>query len=103
MCGLAGIFAYSTSAPPVVEAELVRMLCTDLIFSTALKERIFDNIHLKGGLLGLGHIDKGTSEIGNPEYEYVDQYIKRGSWNLLMLDLWIISRGIIVICKGGRH
>ena len=30
---------------------------------------------LKGGLLGLGHINKGTSEMGKPEYEYVDQYI----------------------------
>ena len=30
---------------------------------------------LKGGLLGLGHINKGTSEMGNPvyEYEYLDQ------------------------------
>jgi len=60
---------------------------------------------LKGGLLGLGHINKGTSEMGNPEYEYeyVDQYIKRSSLSLLMLDLWIIYRGIKVIVKGGGH
>ena len=60
---------------------------------------------LKGGLLGLGHINKGTSEMGNPEYEYeyVDQYMKRSSWGLLMLDLWIIWRGIVVIVKGGGH
>ena len=25
MCGLAGIFAYSNSAPPVLETELIRM------------------------------------------------------------------------------
>jgi lipopolysaccharide/colanic/teichoic acid biosynthesis glycosyltransferase len=60
---------------------------------------------LKGGLLGLGHINKGTLEMGSPEYEYeyVDQYLKRSSWGLLMLDFWIIWRGIKVIVKGGGH
>jgi lipopolysaccharide/colanic/teichoic acid biosynthesis glycosyltransferase len=60
---------------------------------------------LRGGLLGLGHINKGTSEMGNPvyEYEYIDQYLKRSSLGLLGLDLWIIWRGILVIFKGGGH
>lgn len=60
---------------------------------------------LKGGLLGLGHINKGTSEMGNSkyEYEYIDQYIKRSSFGLLLLDLWIIWRGVIVILKGGGY
>ena len=57
---------------------------------------------IKGGLLGLGHIMKGTPEMGNPvyEYEYVDQYLQRSSWGLLWLDLTIIGRGIKVIVKG---
>ena len=60
---------------------------------------------LRGGLLGLGHINKGTEEMGNPvyEYEYIDEYLKRSSFSLLMLDLWIIWRGILVIVKGGGH
>jgi lipopolysaccharide/colanic/teichoic acid biosynthesis glycosyltransferase len=60
---------------------------------------------LRGGLLGLGHINKGTSEMGNPvyEYEYVDQYLKRSSFGLLCLDLWIIWKGALVIVKGGGH
>lgn len=60
---------------------------------------------LRGGLLGFGHINKGTSEMGNPvyEYEYVDQYIKRSSFSLMCLDLWIIWKGILVILKGGGH
>jgi lipopolysaccharide/colanic/teichoic acid biosynthesis glycosyltransferase len=60
---------------------------------------------LRGGLLGLGHINKGTAEMGNPvyEYEYVDQYLKRSSWGLLMLDLWVIWKGIKVITAGGGH
>lgn len=60
---------------------------------------------LKGGLLGLGHINKGTSEMGNSiyEYEYIEQYQKRSSFGLLRLDLWIIWKGVIVIFKGGGH
>ena len=60
---------------------------------------------LRGGLLGLGHINKGTSEMGNPvyEYEYVDQHLKSSSVSLLCLDLWIIWKGILVIAKGGGH
>jgi lipopolysaccharide/colanic/teichoic acid biosynthesis glycosyltransferase len=60
---------------------------------------------LRGGLLGLGHINKGPAEMGNPiyEYEYVDQYLRRSSFRLLLLDLWIIWKGILVIVKGGGH
>ena len=60
---------------------------------------------LKGGLLGLGHINKGTSEMGNSiyEYQYIDEYINRSSFKLMCLDLWIIWKGIILILKGGGH
>ena len=60
---------------------------------------------LKGGLLGLGHINKGTSEMGNSkyEYEYIDEYIKRSSFGLLKLDIWIIWQGVKVIFRGGGH
>lgn len=60
---------------------------------------------LKGGLLGLGHINKGTAEMGNSlyEYQYIDEYLNRSSFGLLRLDLWIIWKGAIVILKGGGH
>lgn len=60
---------------------------------------------LKGGLLGLGHINKGTKEMGNAiyEYEYVDEYLNRSSFGLLKLDIWIIWKGVVVILKGGGH
>jgi len=60
---------------------------------------------LRGGLLGLGHINKGTSEMGNPiyEYEYIDSYIRHSSYRLLMLDLFIIWKGVLVIIRGGGH
>jgi len=39
-----------------------------------------------------------VSEADNPvyEHEYVDQYLKRSSFGLLMLNLWIIWRGVMV-------
>ena len=60
---------------------------------------------VRGGMLGLGHVNKGTPEMGKPiyEYEYLDQYLNRSSLGLLMLDLWIIWRGLLVIVKGGGH
>jgi lipopolysaccharide/colanic/teichoic acid biosynthesis glycosyltransferase len=60
---------------------------------------------LPGGLLGLGHILKGTPEMGNPEpeYAYIDQFLKRSSLSLLMLDLQIIGKGIRLMMKGGGH
>ncbi len=60
---------------------------------------------LRGGMLGLGHVNKGTPEMGKPiyEYEYVDEYMNRSSLGILMLDLWIIWRGLLVIVKAGGH
>lgn len=57
---------------------------------------------IKGGLLGLGHINKGTPEMGKPvyEYEYIDRYIKLSPLGLLWLDLSIIFKGIKVILQG---
>ena len=60
---------------------------------------------LKGGLLGLGHINKGTSAMGESEfeYEYINEYIYRNSLRLLALDIWIIYKGIILMARGGGH
>ena len=57
---------------------------------------------IKGGLLGLGHINKGTPEMGNPvyEYKYIDRYLHLSPMGLIGLDLSIIWRGIKVILQG---
>lgn len=57
---------------------------------------------IRGGLLGYGHVRKGTPEFGKPvyEYEYAYRYLHYSSWRLLMLDLYIIGKGIIVMAKG---
>jgi lipopolysaccharide/colanic/teichoic acid biosynthesis glycosyltransferase len=57
---------------------------------------------IKGGMLGLGHVMKGTPQMGDPvyEYEYIDKYLKLSSFGLLWLDLKIIARGIRVVLKG---
>ncbi len=57
---------------------------------------------LRGGLLGLGHIRKGTVEMGDPvfEYKYIDAYLHYSAFALLKLDLWILYRGLVVVVKG---
>ena len=57
---------------------------------------------LKGGMLGLGHVMKGTPEMGNPvyEYEYIDKYMTLSPFGLLAFDLKIIWKGIKVIFEG---
>lgn len=57
---------------------------------------------IRGGLLGLGHINKGTEEMGKAEYEYkyIDRFLKSSSIELLMLDIEIIYKGIKVIFQG---
>lgn len=57
---------------------------------------------IRGGLLGYGHVRKGTPEFGKPvyEYEYVYRYLHYSPWRLLMLDLYIIWKGVVVMSKG---
>ena len=57
---------------------------------------------IKAGLIGLGHVLKGTPQMGEAiyEYEYIEQYLKSSSIGLFWLDMKIIFRGIIVILKG---
>jgi hypothetical protein len=51
--------------------------------------------------LGSGHVRKGTPEFGKPEYEYeyVHRYLHYSPVRLLLLDLYIIGKGIIVMAK----
>ena len=60
---------------------------------------------IRGGLLGYGHIRKGTTEFGKPEYEYeyVQRYLNFSPLRLLMTDLYVIWRGIVVVIKGGGY
>lgn len=60
---------------------------------------------VKGGLIGLGHLNKGTNNMGLPEYEliYVQNYIELKPLDLLIFDLKIILKGVILSSKGGNH
>ena len=60
---------------------------------------------IPGGLLGLGHIMKGTAEMGNPRFEYLyaDSYLSAGALTLLFLDMKIIWKGFLLIIRGGGH
>lgn len=60
---------------------------------------------LPSGLLGFGHIRKGTEEFGDPtfEFEYADKYMRGSAFSLFLLDMWIIKKGIFLMLKGGGH
>jgi lipopolysaccharide/colanic/teichoic acid biosynthesis glycosyltransferase len=60
---------------------------------------------VRGGLLGLGHIKKGTAEMGKAdfEYEYIERYLSENSIGLLRLDISIVLAGVKLIFKGGGH
>jgi lipopolysaccharide/colanic/teichoic acid biosynthesis glycosyltransferase len=57
--------------------------------------------YIRGGLLGYGHIRKGTPEFGKPiyEYEYVRRYMNYSSWRLFWFDMYIICKGFVVVLK----
>ena len=58
---------------------------------------------LRGGILGFGHIRKGTSEMGDPrfEYEYIHKYMNLPPLGMIRLDLWILWMGLKVVTAGG--
>ncbi|WP_419176485.1 sugar transferase [Desulfosediminicola sp.] len=60
---------------------------------------------VRGGLLGYGHVRKGTPEFGKPiyEYEYVHRYLNSSALGLLATDLYVIWKGVVVVAKGGGH
>lgn len=60
---------------------------------------------IRGGMLGLGHNNKGTSEMGNSkyEYEYIRYYINNSGIKLIIFDLKVIFKGIKLMLKGGGH
>jgi lipopolysaccharide/colanic/teichoic acid biosynthesis glycosyltransferase len=57
---------------------------------------------LKAGLVGAGQVLKGTAEMGNPdpEYRYVEQYMKLSAPRLLWVDFVIMALSIKVVLQG---
>lgn len=78
---------------------------SEIHYQRDLEQGNISRFLLKGGMLGLGHINKGTQNMGKSiyEYEYIDNYINKSQINLLCLDIWIIYKGILLILKGGGH
>lgn len=57
---------------------------------------------LRGGILGFGHIRKGTEQMGDPrfEYEYIHENLSRGLFGIWALDLYILYKGLKVVIAG---
>ena len=60
---------------------------------------------LRGGIIGFGHVRKGTSEFGNPDFEFeYASLIETGKCSqILRADLWVIFKAIEVVLRGGGH
>ena len=61
--------------------------------------------YIKAGLLGYGHLRKGTEEMGKPEFEhkYVLAYTSKENFKIIFLDFYVIFKSILLILKGGGH
>ena len=61
--------------------------------------------YLKAGLIGYGHIQKGTSNMGDPtyEYEYFNFCLNKSKLSIFFFDIKIIYLTLILILKGGGH
>lgn len=57
---------------------------------------------LRGGVLGLGHIHKGTSRMGDPEfeYEYLSVINSRSCRAILGTDLFVLWKGFRLVIRG---
>jgi hypothetical protein len=57
---------------------------------------------LRGGILGFGHIRTGTSEMGDPrfEYEHVHEYLTRRPMGIVALDTWVLWKSLQVVAEG---
>jgi lipopolysaccharide/colanic/teichoic acid biosynthesis glycosyltransferase len=73
-----------------------------LHYDRDLKQGNVTRTLLTGGVLGLGHIRKGTAQMGDPEFEleYAEIYKNGTAFELLALDLWIMKMGIRLMLKG---
>ena len=58
---------------------------------------------LPGGLLGLGHLNKGTDKMGLPsyEYQYLEQYLEASCVKLILLDVNTLYKGFKLMLRGG--
>lgn len=58
--------------------------------------------YVRGGLLGFGHVRKGTDEMGDAQwdFEYMKNLMELSSVGLLLVELKVISKGIRLMLKG---
>lgn len=60
---------------------------------------------LKGGLVGYGHLHKGTDKMGDPEFEYFyfDYCLNKSHASIMFFDVKIVLKSILLVFKGGGH
>lgn len=75
---------------------------SDLHYGWDLEQGNVSRKLVTGGLLGFGHIRKGTEEFGDPrfEYEYIDILMNSSTWQILSTDVWVMWKGLSVVLRG---
>lgn len=75
---------------------------SDIHYARDLEQGNITRKYLRGGLLGMGHIKKGTTEFGNPifEYEYLDIINRGRPLKIFFTDIFIIFKGFLLMLKG---
>lgn len=60
---------------------------------------------LRGGLIGFGHVRKGTEQFGMPsfEFEYASILKEANCLKILKADLWVIKEAVKLVFKAGGH
>ena len=60
---------------------------------------------LRGGIIGLGHVRKGTEEFGSPEFEfeYAGVLAENKCLQTLKTDIWVVWTAMKLVLKGGGH
>lgn len=77
----------------------------ELHYQRDLAQGNFTRKILKGGIIGFGHVRKGTNEFGNPEFEFeYASLVETGQCSkILYADFWVIFKAIEVVLRGGGH
>lgn len=78
---------------------------SELHYYRDLAQRNVTRKIFRGGLLGYGHVRKGTPEMGKAdfEYEYIDKQIKLSNVRAFLIDLSILYQGLKLVIKGGGY
>lgn len=78
---------------------------SEIHFQRDLEQGNFTRLKVRGGIVGLGHVRKGTDGFGDPsfEFEYAGILEKGKCLTILKTDVWIVWRAFRLMIKAEGH